>query len=60
MSGDIGSGRTEIDYYNGHLIALAGLRPCPLNRKVYDLVKRMETERRLPALRELDSLVSAA
>jgi 2-dehydropantoate 2-reductase len=48
MSGDLPAGRTEIDYYNGHLIELAGDRPCPLNRRVYDLVKRMERERIAP------------
>jgi 2-dehydropantoate 2-reductase len=42
MSGDLPRGRTEIDYYNGRLIALANGRPCPLNRRVYALVKRME------------------
>jgi 2-dehydropantoate 2-reductase len=48
MSGDLPAGRTEIDYYNGHLIELAGDRPCPLNRRVYDLVRRMERERLAP------------
>jgi 2-dehydropantoate 2-reductase len=47
MSGDLPRGRTEIEYYNRHLIDLAGDRPCPLNRRVYDLVRRME-ERRVP------------
>jgi 2-dehydropantoate 2-reductase len=48
MSGDLPAGRTEIDYYNGHLIDLSGDRPCPLNRRVYALVKRMEHERLAP------------
>ena len=48
MSGDLPAGRTEIDYYNGHLIHLAGDRPCPLNRVVFDLVKRMERDRIAP------------
>jgi 2-dehydropantoate 2-reductase len=56
MSGDLPSGRTEIDYYNGRLIELAGDRPCPLNQRVYDLVKRMEHERTKPGLEALDSL----
>jgi 2-dehydropantoate 2-reductase len=47
MSGDLPKGRTEIEYYNRHLIDLAGDRPCPLNRRVYDLVRQME-ERRVP------------
>ena len=57
MSGDLPKGRTEIDNYNGHLLALAGDSPCPLNRRVYALVKRMERERlptHLDNLRELN------
>jgi 2-dehydropantoate 2-reductase len=48
MAHDLPAGRTEIDYYNGHLIHLAGDRPCPLNRAVYELVKRMVRERLQP------------
>src|SRR5207237_216072 len=50
MSGDLPGGRTEIDYYNGRLIELAGEKPCPLNRRTYDLVRRMERERIEPGL----------
>jgi 2-dehydropantoate 2-reductase len=50
MSGDLPKGRTEIDYYNGHLIELAGDRDFPLNLDAYALVKRMERERLAPAL----------
>jgi 2-dehydropantoate 2-reductase len=50
MSGDLPRGRTEIEFYNRHLIDLAGNRPCPLNRSVYELVKRMERERLRPDL----------
>jgi 2-dehydropantoate 2-reductase len=56
MSGDLPKGQTEIDYYNRHLIELAGDRPCPLNRRVYDLVKRMERERIRPQIGMLDEL----
>jgi 2-dehydropantoate 2-reductase len=44
MAGDlrVPGGRTEVDAYNGHLIDLAGAGPCPLNRLVHALVKRME------------------
>ncbi len=56
MSGDLPAGRTEIDYYNGHLLELAGDTPCPLNRRVYDLVKRMERERIAPRLDLLEVL----
>ncbi len=48
MSNDLPAGRTEIDYYNGHLLDLAGDGPCPLNRRVYALIKRMERERIAP------------
>lgn len=48
--------KTEIEYYNRHLIDLAGDRPCPLNRRVYDLIKRMESERSLPCLEMLEEL----
>ena len=54
MSGDLPAGRTEIDYYNGHLLELAGDAPCPLNRRVYALVKRMERERLVPHLGVLE------
>jgi 2-dehydropantoate 2-reductase len=57
MSGDLPKGRTEIDYYNRHLIDLAGDRPCPLNRQVYALVKRMEQERIRPHVGVLDELL---
>lgn len=56
MSGDLPRGRTEIDYYNLHLIRLAGTRPCPLNRRLYDLVKAMERERRAPGRYVFDEL----
>ncbi|HEY7156682.1 MAG TPA: ketopantoate reductase C-terminal domain-containing protein [Gemmataceae bacterium] len=58
MSGDLPAGRTEIDYYNGHLLELAGDAPCPLNRRVYTLVKRMERERMAPRLVVLEQLRS--
>jgi 2-dehydropantoate 2-reductase len=58
MSGDLPKGRTEIDYYNRHLIDLAADRPCPLNRRVYDMVRRMEETRRPPALAVLDELAA--
>ena len=45
MNGDLRLGRTEIDNYNRYLIELAGDRPCRLNRRVHDLVKRMEQKR---------------
>jgi 2-dehydropantoate 2-reductase len=56
MSGDLPRGRTEIDYYNRHLIELAGDFPCPLNRRVYNLVKHMERERIPPQISVLEEL----
>ena len=60
MSGDIPKGRTEIDYFNGHLIQLAGDRAIPLNRRAYALVRRMEQQRATPAPHWLDELVAAS
>ena len=40
----------------GHLLHLAGDRPCPLNRRAYALLKRMEKERLRPPLQRLDEL----
>ncbi|MDF0667346.1 MAG: ketopantoate reductase C-terminal domain-containing protein [Nitrospira sp.] len=57
MSGDVPKGRTEIDNYNGHLLHLAGDRPCPLNRRAYALLKRMESEALQPALERLEELI---
>lgn len=56
MVADLPTGRTEIEYYNRHLIDLAQDRPCPLNRRLYTLVKRMERERIPPGLHVLEEL----
>jgi 2-dehydropantoate 2-reductase len=56
MANDLPAGRTEIDNYNGYLIQLSGDGPCPLNRRVYDLVKKMELERLKPGLERLAGL----
>jgi 2-dehydropantoate 2-reductase len=60
MAGDLPKGRTEIEYYNRHLIDLAGGRPCPLNRRIYELVRRMEERRVPPGEGALDELTSGA
>ena len=60
MAGDIPKGRTEIGYFNGHLIELAGNREIPLNRRAYALVKRMEQQRAEPAPHWLDKLMAAS
>jgi 2-dehydropantoate 2-reductase len=57
MAGDIVKGRTEIDNYTGHLLRLAGKRPCPLNRRVYEVFRQLEHRREVPGvavLRELE------
>ncbi|HEV3115533.1 MAG TPA: ketopantoate reductase C-terminal domain-containing protein [Gemmataceae bacterium] len=59
MHGDLPTGRTEIDFYNGYLIELAGSRPCPLNRRVYEMVKGMECARVAPGVHVLPQLEAA-
>jgi 2-dehydropantoate 2-reductase len=59
MAGDLPAGRTEVDYYNGHLLALAAGNPCPLNRHVHRLIKRLEREPGRPAPELLDPLWDA-
>jgi 2-dehydropantoate 2-reductase len=54
MAGDLPKGRTEIDYYNKHLIDLAGDRPCPLNRRIYEVVCGMQAAPVPPSLTVLD------
>jgi 2-dehydropantoate 2-reductase len=58
MSGDLPAGRTEIDYYNGHLLELAGDGPCPLNRLVYALIQRIERQRLAPHPAHLEPLAA--
>lgn len=58
MSGALPAGPTEIDFYNGHLIALAADRPCPLNRAVRAAVERMQRERTAPHLGVLDEIAA--
>jgi 2-dehydropantoate 2-reductase len=57
MNGDLLLGRTEIENYNRYLIDLAGNRPCPLNRQVYDLIKRMEREQIPSSVAVLDQVL---
>lgn len=59
MAGDLPRGCTEIDAYTGRLIELAGDRPCPINRSLYQLVKRMERDRLAPRLDRLDEVLAA-
>jgi 2-dehydropantoate 2-reductase len=59
MAPDIGSGRTEIAAYNGHLVRLAGNLPCPLNRAAVALVERISAERLAPHRRHLEAMLPA-
>jgi len=60
MAGDLGPNGpehgTEIDNYNGYLIRLAGSFPCPLNRAVTTLIRRMERLRLPPGRERLEEL----
>lgn len=56
MSPDMGSGHTEIDAYNGHLIRLAGDFSCPINNAVIHLVNRISRERLPPSRAHLHTL----
>lgn len=58
MAGEIQKGRTELDNYNGHLLKLADQTgtPCPLNRRVYELVSKMTADRATPSLGVLSQL----
>jgi 2-dehydropantoate 2-reductase len=56
MSGDLPAGRCEADYFNGHLVRLAGDFPCPLNRLVLALLERMLVGRLPPGRDRLDEL----
>jgi 2-dehydropantoate 2-reductase len=58
MARDLPAGRTEIEFYNRHLIDRAGDRPCPFNRRLYELVKHIERERIPPRVELLDGLLS--
>jgi len=58
MSPDMGSGRTEIDAYNGHLVRLAGDFPCPINIAVINLVDRISRERLAPSRMHLHQLAT--
>jgi 2-dehydropantoate 2-reductase len=59
MAGDLPDGPTELDYYNGYLIALAGDRDIPLNRAVYELAQRVEREGLDPGRSWLEELFAA-
>ena len=53
---DLPGGPTEIDHYNGRLVELAGDLPCPLNRAVVALIRRMEADGLAPSPARIDEL----
>lgn len=59
MAPDIGSGRTEIDAYNGHLVRLSAGMPCPMNRAVLMLMERIVDEGSAPGREHLQWLADA-
>lgn len=59
MTPDIGSGRTEIEAYNGHLIRLAGQFPCPLNRAAFALINKIVREFLSPTREHLRTLMES-
>jgi 2-dehydropantoate 2-reductase len=59
MAPDMGSGRTEMDAYNGHLVRIAGDLPCPINRAVIDMVDRISGQRLAPSPTHLQDLAAA-
>ena len=58
MSGDIQTGRTEVENFNGHLVRLAGDFPCPLNRQSCDLINRLARDRAMPTMDHLKEMSS--
>ena len=58
MRPDMGSGRTEVDAYNGHLIRLAGSVPAPINRAVLEMEARISAQRLAPSREHLVSLAA--
>lgn len=60
MAGEIATGRTELENYNGHLLQLAGTTiPCPVNRAVYDRVLAMQEQRAQPDRAIWDDLATS-
>jgi 2-dehydropantoate 2-reductase len=59
MRPDMGSGRTEVDAYNGHLIRLAGSMNAPINRAVLEMEARISAQRLAPSREHLVALAAA-
>ena len=50
MSGDWVTGKTELKYYLGHMIHLAGSTPCPLNRTLHSWSLHRLSENQMPTM----------
>lgn len=48
MAADMGTGRTEIDAYNGYLKDLARGVACPINTAVLEMMRTMNAQKRAP------------
>jgi 2-dehydropantoate 2-reductase len=59
MTPDMGTGRTEIAAYNGHLKTLARDMACPINTAVLELMNKMNDEKRSPSRDVLSELQRA-
>ena len=59
MAPDMGTGRTEVAAYNGHLKRLAGNESAPVNTAVLDLINRMQERNLLPCHARLSELRDA-
>jgi 2-dehydropantoate 2-reductase len=59
MTPDMGTGRTEIAAYNGHLKTLAREMACPINTAVLELMNKMNDEKRSPSRDVLSELQRA-
>ena len=59
MAPDMGTGRTEIAAYNGHLKKLAGDEPAPVNTAVLNLMTRMQESSLPPGDARLSELQDA-
>ena len=59
MTADMGTGRTEIAAYNGHLKALARDMACPINTAVLELMDKMIDGKRSPSREILSELRNA-
>ncbi len=58
MAPDILTDRTEIEAYNGHLVALAGDFPCPLNRAAIHMIEKIVSNQLTPGIQHLNTMMN--